>query len=156
MKTIYRLLRLSVFLLLTTSPASCTIYNNPTTTLLTSNFKEPVGITPTSAAEPILVKQHAQIEALTEKILPPTMNSKFKPEVIVKKIKVGCDRFILPAMHDEFPMTDQLLVTVKPNDQSALIVLLIDHIQKNHIRFSENSKRLKEAVAQHEKTCKGY
>lgn len=155
MKTIVYL-RLPTSLFISAMLLSCTIYNNPSTFQHTDG--KPISKSNHPSANddgdwwpPSQPRNDAAQDSDTPevKVTPPP-----KPQIQIRRIKVGCEKFVMPVLEEEVTISKSQLDAVKNTDKKAMMNLMIEHIDRVHKQNQDNQRKIAEAVQKHLTTCK--
>lgn len=142
MTNVFRWVKLSLLTVAFLSSTSCTIN------------KDPVSVNYTDTSTKIISTLTKEDPIIPATLPTPTIDSGKKVEI--KKIKIGCSKFVLPDLKPEVILTESDLIITGKDRQKELTVIFMTHIRKMHEQNVANEQLLKEAINKHLKSCVGY
>lgn len=114
-------------------------HHNHTTNNVSYNWNEPASLKPAeSPKKEVVVVEKSQTHE------PPKY----------RKIKVGCDTFVMPELAEPKPLTKPMVRLLQPESTTQLNTLLLDNIAENISAIKSNKKLLEEALKKHLESCK--
>lgn len=90
--------------------------------------------------------------------VPPVVPASTPPAIVappvIRRIKVGCDAFIMPVLSDAAALTGAMLAKMAPKSPSELNTILLANMEQNQKISKDNKERLDEAFKKHIQSCK--
>ncbi len=75
-------------------------------------------------------------------------------KIVIKKIKFGCSKFIMPDLIQPNKLTPEIYQKIDPKNHRELLEVLLNNIKSNKEITESNQKKLAEAHEAHLASCK--